>query len=299
MGALKKEIRGHGVAMITPFDKTLQVDYNSISKNTNNLLKGNVDFLVLLGTTSESATLKKEEKKKIIDHVVSVNSNEVPLVLGLGSNNTQEVLDDLRFYNLEPFSALLSITPYYNKPSQKGLYEHFKAITLSSPLPIILYNVPGRTSINMTPDTVIRLAEDFKKIIGVKEASNNLGQAKEILEKCSKDFIVLSGDDHLAVPMILSGAKGLISVTGNAIPKKCTSMVHYALENNVIKATSYQDEISKLIGMIFSEGNPTGIKALMNILGLCENQLRLPLVSASNELIDELKKEIILHKNLY
>ena len=299
MGALKKEIRGHGVAMITPFDKTLQVDYNSISKNTNNLLKGNVDFLVLLGTTSESATLKKEEKKKIIDHVVSVNSNEVPLVLGLGSNNTQEVLDDLRFYNLEPFSALLSVTPYYNKPSQKGLYEHFKAITLSSPLPIILYNVPGRTSINMTPDTVIRLAEDFKKIIGVKEASNNLGQAKEILEKCSKDFIVLSGDDHLAVPMILSGAKGLISVIGNAIPKKCTSMVHSALENNVIKARSYQDEISKLIGMIFSEGNPTGIKALMNILGLCENQLRLPLVSTSNELIDELKKEIILHKNLY
>jgi len=294
--ALVKKIKGHGVAMITPFNKNLKVDFDSISKITENLLNNGTDFLVLLGTTSESPTVLKEEKKDIIDHIVTINSNRVPLLLGLGSNSTQEVLNDLKHYNLDPFSAILSVTPYYNKPNQTGLYNHYRSIAINSPLPIILYNVPGRTGINLTPDTVFTLARDFENIIGIKEASNNLDQAKEIISKCSKDFIVLSGDDHLAAPMIISGAKGLISVIGNAIPRTCSSLVNLALENNIDKALLLQNEISNLIKMIFSEGNPTGIKALMNILGLCQNELRLPLVPASNKLFETLKEEITLNK---
>ncbi len=297
--ALIKKIKGHGVAMITPFDKNLEVDFDSISKITKNLLNNGTDFLVLLGTTSESSTILKEEKKNVIDHIVAINSNKVPLVLGLGSNSTQEVLNDLKYYNLESFSAILSVTPYYNKPNQTGLYNHFKSIAINSPLPIILYNVPGRTGVNLIPDTVFRLSRDFKNIVGIKEASNNLNQAKEIMNKCSTDFVVLSGDDHLAAPMIISGAKGLISVIGNAMPKTSKLLVDFAIEKKIEKALSLQNEISNLIKMIFSEGNPTGIKALMNILGFCQNELRLPLTPASDKLFKRLKEEVILNNNFF
>ena len=296
---LKNKISGHGVAMITPFDGNLSIDFDSISDITNNLLKNGVDFLVILGTTSESPTIKKEEKREIIEHITSLNSNSVPLVLGLGSNSTEQVLEDLEYYNLDSFDALLSVTPYYNKPNQNGLYYHYKSIAINSILPIILYNVPARTGINILPNTVCKLANDFENIIGIKEASNDINQAKELLSICPNDFIVLSGEDQLAVPMINLGAKGLISVIGNAMPKKCSEMVNLALDKDAEKATIIQSQISNLIQMIFSEGNPTGIKALLNILNFCENKLRLPLTPASNKLYKELKDEVILNKNFF
>ena len=296
---LKKKISGHGVAMITPFNSNLSVDFDSISDITNNLLKNGVDFLVVLGTTSESPTIKKEEKREIIDHITSLNSNRVPLVLGLGSNSTEQVLEDLEYYNLESFDALLSVTPYYNKPNQNGLYYHYKSIAINSILPIILYNVPARTGVNILPNTVCKLANDFKNIIGIKEASNDINQAKELLSICPNDFIVLSGEDQLAVPMINLGAKGLISVIGNAMPKKCSEMVNLALNKDTEKAKIIQSQISNLIQMIFSEGNPTGIKALLNILNFCENKLRLPLTPASNKLFKELKDEVVLNNDFF
>ena len=296
---LKKKISGHGVAMITPFDANLSIDFDSISDITNNLLKNGVDFLVILGTTSESPTIKKEEKREIIEHITSLNSNRVPLVLGLGSNSTEQVLEDLEYYNLDSFDALLSVTPYYNKPNQNGLYYHYKSIAINSILPVILYNVPARTGINILPNTVCKLANDFENIIGIKEASNDINQAKELLSICPNDFIVLSGEDQLAVPMINLGAKGLISVIGNAMPKKCSEMVNLALDKDAEKAIIIQSQISNLIQMIFSEGNPTGIKALLNILNFCENKLRLPLTPASNKLFKELKDEVILNKDFF
>ena len=296
---LKNKISGHGVAMITPFDNDLRVDFNSISNVTNNLINNGVDFLVVLGTTSESPTLKREEKREIMKHIVSVNSNRVPLVVGLASNSTERVLEDLEYYDLNSFDAVLSVTPYYNKPSQTGLYYHYKHIAINSPLPLILYNVPHRTGVNILPETVCKLAEDFDNIIGIKEASNDIKQAKELLKLCPNDFIVFSGDDQLSVPMISLGAKGWISVIGNAMPKKCSEMLSLALKKDIKGATIYQNQISNLIQMIFSEGNPTGIKALMNILELCQNTLRLPLVPASNKLIKKLKDEVVLNKDLF
>lgn len=296
---LKNRISGHGVAMITPFDNDLKVDFDSTTKVVDNLINNKIDFLVVLGTTSESPTLRKEEKRDIIEHIISINSNRVPLILGLGSNSTQNVLDDLEYYDLNSFDALLSVTPYYNKPSQKGLYNHYKSIAINSPLPIILYNVPHRTGVNILPHTVYKLANDFENIIGIKEASNDIEQAKEILNSCPSDFIVLSGDDQHAVKMISIGAKGWISVIGNAMPKLCSKMLNLALDGDVKNAQIFQNQISTLIDMIFSEGNPTGIKALMNILELCKNNLRLPLVKSSSELYERIKEEAISNKNLF
>ena len=296
---LKNRISGHGVAMITPFDNDLKVDFDSTTKVVDNLINNKIDFLVVLGTTSESPTLRKVEKRDIIEHIISINSNRVPLILGLGSNSTQNVLDDLEYYDLNSFDALLSVTPYYNKPSQKGLYHHYKSIAINSPLPIILYNVPHRTGVNILPHTVYKLANDFENIIGIKEASNDIEQAKEILNSCPSDFIVLSGDDQHAVKMISIGAKGWISVIGNAMPKLCSKMLNLALDGDIKNALIFQNQISTLIDMIFSEGNPTGIKALMNILELCKNNLRLPLVKSSSELYERIKGEAISNKNLF
>ncbi len=296
---LKNRISGHGVAMITPFDNDLKVDFDSTTKLVDNLINNKIDFIVVLGTTSESPTLRKEEKRDIIEHIISINSNRVPLILGLGSNSTQNVLDDLKYYDLYSFDALLSVAPYYNKPSQKGLYHHYKSIAINSPLPIILYNVPHRTGVNILPHTVYKLANDFENIVGIKEASNDIEQAKEILNSCPSDFIVLSGDDQHAVKMISIGAKGWISVIGNAMPKLCSKMLNLALDGDIKNALIFQNQISTLIEMIFSEGNPTGIKALMNILELCKNNLRLPLVRSSSELYERIKEEAISNQNLF
>ena len=287
-----KTINGHGVAIITPFKKNGEVDFNAIPHIIEHLISGGVDFFVVLGTTAETATLTKEEKINLVGEIVHFNAGRLPIVLGLGGNDTQQTLDMFDWFNLDAFSAILSVSPYYNKPNQEGLYQHFKRIASHSSLPIILYNVPSRTGVNIAPETVLRLANDFENIIALKEASGDFQQAQTLIKLCPTGFSILSGDDEMSLPIILAGAKGVISVIGNAIPKIYSKLIKLALVKDVDKAYTYQYKILDLIRMIYDEGNPTGIKVLMDALGLCENNLRLPLVGASKELTLRLKNEL-------
>lgn len=279
-----KEIKGHGVALITPFNNNGEVDFDAIPNLINHLISGGVDYLVVMGTTAESATLSNQEKSDLIDSIVASNAGRLPLVIGVGGNNTKQVVEDINSIDLTHFSAILSVTPYYNKPNQEGLYQHFKAIALNSSLPIILYNVPSRTGVNLLPKTVSRLANDFDKIVAIKEAAGDFQQAQTLLRNCPDDFLVLSGDDEMSLPMLLAGAKGVISVIGNALPEAYSKIVEKGLEGAAADAYEIQYQILDLIRAIYDEGNPSGIKVLLNALGLCENILRLPLVSASDEL---------------
>lgn len=289
-----KEIQGHGVAMITPFKKEGTIDYEAIPIIVEHLISGGVDYLVVLGTTAETATLSKDEKITLVECVIRANSGRLPLVLGLGGNHTQELLEIFEWFDFSSFSALLSVSPYYNKPNQEGLYEHFKTIATHSSLPVILYNVPSRTGVNIAPETVLRLATDFENIIALKEASGDFQQAQTLIKICPANFSILSGDDEMSLPMILAGAKGVISVIGNALPEQFSKIIHLGLSRNIDEAYAYQYQLLDLIRMIYFEGNPTGIKVLMEALGLCKNNLRLPLVRASHgltvKLNDELKK---------
>ena len=279
-----KEIKGHGVALITPFNNNGEVDFDAIPNLINHLISGGVDYLVVMGTTAESATLSNQEKSDLIDSIVASNAGRLPLVIGVGGNNTKQVVEDINSIDLTHFSAILSVTPYYNKPNQEGLYQHFKAIALNSSLPIILYNVPSRTGVNLLPKTVSRLANNFDKIVAIKEAAGDFQQAQTLLRNCPDDFLVLSGDDEMSLPMLLAGAKGVISVIGNALPEAYSKIVEKGLEGAAADAYEIQYQILDLIRAIYDEGNPSGIKVLLNALGLCENILRLPLVSASDEL---------------
>ena len=279
-----KEIKGHGVALITPFNNNGEVDFDAIPNLINHLITGGVDYLVVMGTTAESATLSNQEKSDLIDSIGASNAGRLPLVIGVGGNNTKQVVEDINSIDLTHFSAILSVTPYYNKPNQEGLYQHFKAIALNSSLPIILYNVPSRTGVNLLPKTVSRLANDFDKIVAIKEAAGDFQQAQTLLRNCPDDFLVLSGDDEMSLPMLLAGAKGVISVIGNALPEAYSKIVEKGLEGAAADAYEIQYQILDLIRTIYDEGNPSGIKVLLNALGLCENILRLPLVSASDEL---------------
>ena len=287
-----KTICGHGVAIITPFKKNGEIDFNAIPHIIEHLISGGVDFFVVLGTTAETASLTKEEKINLVDEVVYFNAGRLPIVLGLGGNDTQQTLDMFDWFNLQAFSAILSVSPYYNKPNQEGLYQHFKRIASHSSLPLILYNVPSRTGVNIAPETVLRLANDFENIIALKEASGDFQQAQTLIKLCPTGFSILSGDDETSLPIILAGAKGVISVIGNAIPNIYSKLIKLGLVRDVDKAYTYQYKILDLIRMIYDEGNPTGIKVLMDALGLCENNLRLPLVAASNELTLRLKNEL-------
>jgi len=287
-----REIQGHGVAMITPFNGDGSIDFDAIPVIVNHLIAGGVDYLVVLGTTAETATLTKAEKIALVDKIIEVNAGRLPLVLGLGGNHTQELLGMFDWFNLSSFTALLSVSPYYNKPNQEGLYQHFKTIANHSSLPIILYNVPSRTGVNIASETVLRLAEDFDNIVALKEASGDFQQAQTLMKLCPPDFSILSGDDEMSLPMILAGAKGVISVIGNAMPEQYSKIIQEGLRRNVDEAYSIQYQLLDLIRMIYFEGNPTGIKVLMETLGLCENNLRLPLVPASKELTLQLKEEL-------
>ena len=287
-----REIQGHGVAMITPFKSDGSIDFDAIPIIVNHLINGGVDFLVVLGTTAETATLTKSEKIALVEKIIEVNSDRLPLVLGLGGNHTQELLGMFDWFNLSSFTALLSVSPYYNKPNQEGLYQHFKTIANYSSLPVILYNVPSRTGVNITPETVLRLAQDFDNIVAIKEASGDFHQAQTLMKLCPPNFSILSGDDEMSLPMILAGAKGVISVIGNAIPEQYSRIIKEGLSRNVDEAYLIQYQLLDLIRMIYFEGNPTGIKVLMETLGLCENNLRLPLVPASKELTLQLKEEL-------
>lgn len=285
-----KELRGHGVALITPFKRNGAIDFDAIPGIIKHLINGGVDYLVVLGTTAESTSLSDDEKKQLITAIVNHNAGILPLVIGIGGNNTQKVIEEIISIDLSPFSAVLSVTPYYNKPNQEGLYRHFSAIAENSSLPVILYNVPSRSGVNLAPKTVLRLAKDFNKIIAIKEATGDFQQAQILLKICPKDFLVLSGDDEMSLPMLLAGAKGVISVIGNALPELYSKIVQNGIDGDAMRGYQMQYQILDLIRTIYDEGNPTGIKVLMNALGLCENQLRLPLVNASDSLFNKLNK---------
>ena len=285
-----RELKGHGVALITPFKGNGAIDFEAIPRIIEHLINGGVDYLVVLGTTAESTSLSKDEKKQLIATIVNHNAGILPLVIGIGGNNTPKVIEEIISMDMSPFSAILSVTPYYNKPNQEGLYRHYSAIAENSSLPVILYNVPSRSGVNLTPKTVLRLAKDFDKIVAIKEATGDFQQAQILLKVCPKDFLVLSGDDEMSLPMLLAGAKGVISVIGNALPELYSKIVQNGIDGDARRGYQTQYQILDLIRTIYDEGNPTGIKVLMNALGLCENQLRLPLVNASDTLYNKLNK---------
>jgi 4-hydroxy-tetrahydrodipicolinate synthase len=277
-----KKLYGTGVALVTPFTENLQVDYKALKKIISHVSKG-VDYLVVLGTTGESPTLSKDEKADVLEFVKSNNPKGLPIVYGIGGNDTQEVLDSIQHTDLRGVSALLSVSPYYNKPSQEGIYQHFKKIATASPVPVILYNIPGRTGSNMTAETQLRLSE-HKNIIGTKEASGNLEQCMKIAKYAPKDFLLLSGDDMLTTAIYAMGGKGVISVLANAYPVIFRKMKEQALSGNFAKASQEQFKLLEINGPMYEEGNPVGIKVVLAGLGLCSEKVRLPMVEASGSL---------------
>jgi 4-hydroxy-tetrahydrodipicolinate synthase len=283
-------LKGTGVALVTPFDGNGNVDYTVFTNLIQHVMSGGVDYLVVLGTTAETPTLTAEEKKQILAHVKKVNAGKLPIVLGIGGNNTADVIAKIRDADFEGVSALLSVTPYYNKPSQQGMYEHYKAVIEASPVPVLLYNVPGRTGVNLTAETTLRLAHDFKNIIGIKEASGSNAQVAYTLRDKPKEFLVISGDDGCALPQMSIGADGVISVLANALPKEVSEMVRLAQKQNYVEAAKIHLQLLEITDALFAEGNPVGIKAVLNAKGLIENKLRLPLVSASDALMARIRK---------
>lgn len=286
---------GTGVALATPFKKDLSIDTEALIRIVNLSIDGGVEYLVIMGTTAESATMTKDEKEFVIKTIVDTNKGRLPMVLGVGGNNTAEVVEELKTRDLSLFDAILSISPYYNKPTQEGIYQHFKAVAEASPIPVILYNVPSRTGSNILPATVIRLANDFANIVAVKEAAGDMIQAMQLLKDKPKDFLVLSGDDMIALPMVLAGGSGVISVIAQGFPIEFSEMIRLGLNRKVDDAFKIQYQFSDCIDMIFEQGNPAGIKQVFQSLGLAENQVRLPLVHVNESLasrIDEFVNKI-------
>lgn len=279
-----ESLTGTGVALITPFKKDLSVDTEALARIVNYQVEGGIDYLVVLGTTAEAATLEKEEKQLVIDTIIKANARRLPLVLGIGGNNTKEVIEEIKAADLSEFVAILSVSPYYNKPTQEGIYQHFKMVAEASPLPIILYNVPGRTASNMLPETVIRLAKDFKNIVAIKEAAGDIVQAMRLIQHAPEGFLVISGDDMVTLPMVLAGGAGVISVIAEGFPQQFSQMVRLGLERRVDEAYKLHYEIADSIDMIFEQGNPAGIKHIFKELGLCDDNVRLPLVNINADL---------------
>ena len=275
---------GTGVALVTPFRADFLIDTEALTRIVNFSIDGGVEYLVVLGTTAENATLSAAEKEIVIATVVEANKGRLPLVLGVGGNNTMEVVAELQIRDLSDFTAILSVSPYYNKPTQEGIYQHFKAVAEASPLPVILYNVPGRTSSNMLPATVVRLATDFKNVVAIKEASGDLVQGFQLLKTKPKEFLVISGDDMTALSLILAGGSGVISVIGQGFPAAFSEMIRLGLNRKVDQAFQIQYELSDCIDMIFEQGNPAGIKQVFQSLGIAENTVRLPLVTVDDSL---------------
>ncbi|MFN3754976.1 4-hydroxy-tetrahydrodipicolinate synthase [Flavobacterium sp.] len=279
---------GTGVALVTPFKSDFSVDVDALKAIVNFQVDNGIDYLVVLGTTAETATLTKDEKELVIKTIVEANKGRLPLVLGVGSNNTSEVVAELKSRDFSDFVAILSVSPYYNKPTQEGIYQHFKAIAEASPLPIILYNVPGRTASNMLPSTIIRLANEFKNVVAVKEAAGDIVQAMKLIQGKPKDFLVISGDDMITLPMVLAGGAGVISVIAEGFPKQFSEMVHLGLNKRVAEAYQLHYLLADAIDMIFEQGNPAGIKEVFKSLGLSENTVRLPLVNTDENLAKRL-----------
>ena len=282
-------LSGMGVALITPFKEDESIDFDALARLLEYQIQNGTDYLVVLGTTGETPSLSETEKRQIQRFVVERTRGRIPLVLGVGSNNTRTVVDHLLNEDLSGYDAILSVVPYYNKPSQEGIYQHYATIAKASPLPIILYNVPGRTGVNMTAETTLRLARDFNNIVAIKEASGNISQMDDIIKNKPHDFMVISGDDGVTFPLITLGAVGVISVIGNAFPKEFSRMVRLALNGNYNQALTIHHRFTELFSLLFVDGNPAGVKAMLNIMGMMENKLRLPLVPAREATCDKLR----------
>lgn len=284
-------IKGVGVALITPFNN-YEVDYPALERMVDYVIAGGVDYIVALGSTAETATLSLKERDKVLRSIVEHTNGRVPIVAGMGSNNTADLVEQLHTFNLSDVVAILSVVPYYNKPSQEGIYRHFMAVAEASPVPVIIYNVPGRTGLNMTAATTLRLAHATPKIVAIKEACGNIEQMQAILDGRPEDFLVLSGDDGLTVELVKRGGDGVISVAANSLPERFCGCVHRAIEGNIATAESEMVELTPAIDLLFKEGNPTGVKSMTSAMGLTRSEVRLPLVEGSMSLMEDIKSAI-------
>lgn len=293
---VQNKLKGVGVALITPFDN-YSVDYKALERMVDHVIEGGVDYIVALGSTAETATLSLEERQQVYDFIVERTAGRVPIVVGMGSNNTQELVEQLRTFDMHDAVAILSVVPYYNKPSQEGIYRHYMAIAEASPVPVILYNVPGRTGVNMTAETTIRLAHASKNIVAVKEASGDLEQMQRIIDGTPENFLVISGDDGITVELIKRGGEGVISVAANGFPHTFCACIHEAMAGNITDAESTLNSLLEPINLLFKEGNPTGIKTMTHAMGITRSEVRLPLVEGSETLKADMER-IIKEKSL-
>lgn len=285
--------RGTGVALVTPFTKDLSIDFNALERLVSHCVEGGVEYLVVMGTTGENPVLNKTEKKQVLKAVIEAANGRVPIVYGVGGNNTQAIVEELKSEDFSGVSAILSVSPYYNKPTQEGIYQHYKLISENSPLPIILYNVPGRTGSNMTADTTLRLARDFDNIFAVKEASGDLNQVMQIIKDRPEGFMVISGDDNLTFPMLALGGDGVISVSGQAFPAVFTEMVRKGLAGDMEAARPLHYSLFDITNMLFEEGNPGGVKACLDIQNIMDSYMRQPLWPISSDLRNRLEAEMV------
>ena len=285
---MSSKFRGTGVAIVTPFHNYGTIDFTSLGKVLNHIIDGGVDFVLALGTTSEAVTLSTDERVAVTNYIIETVDNRIPIMLGVGGNNTQEVVNKLKSLNFDGVDAVLSVAPYYNKPQQKGLFYHFKTIAATSPVPVYLYNVPSRTSVNISAETTLRLATEINNIEGIKEASGDMQQIMQILKGKPDDFVVLSGDDALTLPMLAMGADGVISVVANAFPAEFSEMVKLGMKGKLKSARRLHYSLLEIINTLFADGNPAGIKAALDILGLLNNNLRLPLVKVNKAVYNQL-----------
>jgi 4-hydroxy-tetrahydrodipicolinate synthase len=285
-----KKFKGTGVAIVTPFKNDSSIDFAAFGRIIDHVIKGGVDYIVAMGTTGEAPTLTKDEKQAVISFVTDTIDSRVPLVAGIGGNNTQEIINSIRELDLTGVDGILSVAPYYNKPGQRGMFAHFKAIATCSPLPVIIYNVPGRTSSNISSDTCLELAHECDNIVAVKEASGDMAQIMRIIKEKPENFLVISGDDMLTIPITAAGGSGVISVLANAYPAECSELVSHALKNNLKSARDIHFRFLEIIELLFADGNPSGIKAFLSIMNLCQNNLRLPLVPVSKTILSRIQK---------
>lgn len=288
---IQQMIKGVGVALITPFNN-FEVDYPALERMVEHVINGGVDYIVALGSTAETATLSLEERQQVYDFIVEHTAGRVPIVVGMGSNNTHELVEQLRTFDMHDAVAILSVVPYYNKPSQEGIYRHYMAVAEASPVPVILYNVPGRTGVNMTAATTLRLAHASNNIVAVKEASGSIDQMQEIIDGKPENFLVISGDDGITVELVKRGGMGVISVAANAFPERFCKCIHDAMEGNFTEAESAMEQFNEPIALLFKEGNPTGVKTMTAVMGITRDEVRLPLVEGTESLRGAIKNAV-------
>ncbi len=295
---MNEQLKGLGVAIVTPFLNDKQIDFDGLGRLIEYLITNGVDYIVSLGTTGETPVISDKERYAILDYTKEKVAERIPIVAGFGGNDTAHVIQALQDYNMDGIAAILSVAPYYNKPNQEGLYQHYAAISKSCPVPIILYNVPSRTGCNIAAETTLRLANDFENIIAIKEASGDMSQFMSILKDCPDDFLFISGDDNLAYSMINLGGHGVISVLGNAYPAEMSELIHLSLDGKFEEARQMHFRLLNMMRLIFKDGNPAGIKAILKLLGICEDAVRLPLAKVNEEVFDEISQEVERLKKL-